>query len=106
MTTTWKQADVFPIIADIIRNAYAEDQRYITHDQIAAALLRDPSASRIIAEAHEQQDAQQSLEWFAHNMVAWFSERITVAKSEWADAFDRSKIGGKWAYKPMVSTLQ
>jgi len=95
----WKQADVFPIIAQVIRDAYAKERRYITHSESTAGLLADPAASRIIEEA-QQQDKQQILEWLAHNMVAWFSERITVDQSDWADAFDRTKIDDRWAYKP------
>ena len=100
MAATWKQADVFPIIARIIDDVFAKQQRYVTHDEIAAGLLADPGASPIIDEAQQQQDEKQSKEWFAHNMVAWFSERITVGQSDWTNAFDRDKIDGKCAYKP------
>ena len=100
MATTWKQADLFPIIAQIIRDLHAKESRYITHDEITAGLLADPAAAGIIADAHKQQDKKQSLEWLAHNMLAWFSQRITSSRSDWGDAFDRQEIDGKWAYKP------
>jgi len=100
MPTTWKQSDVFPIIAQIIRDLYAKQSRYITHDEMTAGLLGDPAAARMIGDAQREQDEKRSLEWLAHNMVAWFSQRITVGQSDWDDVFDRKKIDGKWAYKP------
>lgn len=100
MPPTWKQADVFPIIAQIIRDLHAKEPRYITRDEITAGLLADPNAADIIAGAHNEQDKKQSLDWFAHNMVAWFSQRITSGHSDWDDAFDRQEMDGKWAYKP------
>ncbi|REK24123.1 MAG: hypothetical protein DWQ45_04820 [Planctomycetota bacterium] len=96
---TWKHADVFPIIADIIRDSYAQEPRYITHDEITSQLLADPAAVGIIADAHDQ-ESDRSPEWLAHNMVAWFSQRITSGDSDWDHAFDRREIDGKWAYKP------
>lgn len=99
MTATWKQADVFPIVAQIITDIFAREHRTVTHDEIADGLLADAVASRIIDEAQEQQEEKQSKEWLAHNMVAWFSARIP-GESEWARRFDRYRIAGKWAYKP------
>lgn len=34
MAATWKQADVFPIIVQVIRDLHAKEPRYITHDEI------------------------------------------------------------------------
>lgn len=73
MEPSWKQADVFPVIA------------------------------RLIEAAREQQQEQQSLEWLASNMVSWFSQRITVGESDWSRAFERTKINRLWAYKPSVA---
>jgi hypothetical protein len=30
------------------------------------------------------------------------SQRITVGESEWAQAFERTRINGLWAYKPIT----
>jgi hypothetical protein len=100
MAPTWKQSEVFPIIAQIIRDGCAKESRYITHDEITAGLLADQAAAGIIAHARREQDEKRSLEWLAHNMVAWFSQRITSGQSDWDDAFERQEIDGKWAYKP------
>lgn len=95
----WQQSDVFPIIAHSIDARYNSKQDFVTHDEIVEALLADPEAVRIIEEAHQAQP-ERTREWLAHNMVAWFSERITVGQSEWSDRLIRQKIDGKWAYRP------
>lgn len=65
--------------------------------------MQDPEARNLVEAAREQQEEKQSLEWLASNMVSWFSQRITVGESEWAKAFERTKIDGLWAYKPLAS---
>ena len=102
MQPTWKHADVFPIIARVIEQAYREHQRFITAPEVAARLLEDTGGRRLVEAAHEQQEEKQSLEWLASNMVSWFSQRITVGESDWARAFERTKIDGLWAYKPVT----
>lgn len=101
MEPSWKQADVFPIIARTIEERYQVHQRFITAQEIAARLLQDGEGRNLVEVAYQQQDDKQSLEWLASNMVSWFSQRITVGESEWALAFERTKIDGLWAYKPV-----
>ncbi len=101
MTAAWEHADVFPVIARIIETASAESgSAYVTHDQITSSLLADTEGSTLISAARVELDGDRTAEWIAHNMVAWFSQRITVGESDWADRFDRQKIDGKWAYRP------
>jgi len=100
MEPTWKQADVFPIIAGIIERVYGEHRRFVTAHEIAAGLLEDSEGRDLVEAAFEHQEDKQSLEWLATNMVSWFSQRITVGESDWAPAFERTKIDGLWAYKP------
>jgi hypothetical protein len=102
MEPSWKHADVFPIIARIIDQASQEHHRFITAQEIAASLLQDPEGRNLVEAAREQQQEQQSLEWLDSNMVSWFSQRITVGESDWARAFERTKINGLWAYKPVA----
>jgi hypothetical protein len=104
MEPLWKQADVFPVIALIIEQSYREHQRFITAHEIAARLLEETNGRNLVEAALEQQEGKQSLEWLANNMVSWFSQRITVGESDWARAFERTKIDGLWAYKPTVAT--
>jgi hypothetical protein len=103
MEPSWKQADVFPIIAHVIEQAYRENQRFITAQEIAARLLQDTEGRNLVEAAHEQQEEKQSVEWLASNMVSWFSQRITVGESDWKAAFERTKIDGLWAYKPATA---
>ena len=102
MQPSWKQADVFPAIARIIQQAHRKHQRFITAQEIATQLLQDNEGRNSVEAAHEQQEDKQPLEWLASNMVSWFSQRITVGESDWARGFERSKIDGLWAYKPIT----
>ena len=104
MTTAWEHADVFPVIARIIETASVEPgSAYVTHDQITSSLLADAEGSTLISAARGELDEDRTVEWIAHNMVAWFSQRITVGESYWGERFDRQKIDGKWAYRPKAS---
>ncbi len=99
MKPRWKQADLFPVIACVIEQAYREFQRFITHQEIIARLLQDTEGHNLVEAAKEQREDEQSLELLASNMIAWFSARIAMGKLEWAQAFERKKIDGGWAYK-------
>jgi hypothetical protein len=101
MEPSWKHADIFPIIARIIEQAHRERQGFINPREIADRLLQDPEGRNLVEAAREQRQEQRSLEWLASNMVSWFSQRITVGRSDWARAFERAKIDGLWAYKPI-----
>jgi hypothetical protein len=103
MESSWKQADVFPIIARVIEQGYREHHRFVTAREIAARLLQDTEGRNLVQTAKEQQEQKQALEWLASNMVSWFSQRITVGGSDWARVFERTKIDGLWAYKPIAS---
>ena len=100
MEPSWKQSDVFPIIASMFEQAHRERQRFVTAQEISARLLRDAEGRNLVEAAREQQKEKQSLAWLASNMVSWFSQRITVGGSEWDSAFERTKVDGIWAYKP------
>jgi hypothetical protein len=104
MEPTWKQADVFPIIARVIEAVHRERHDCVKAHEIAQRLLQDPEGRTVVQAAREQQEEQQSLEWLASNMVAWFSQRITVGESDWISAFERTRIDGQWAYRPVQPT--
>lgn len=103
MEPTWKQADVFPVIARLITIAHQQHQRFITAQEIAVGLLQDREGRNLVEAARMQQQEQQSLEWLASNMVSWFSQRITIGESDWLHAFERAKIDGSWAYRPSAA---
>ena len=79
MQSTWKQDEVFPIIAHIIEQQFQQHQRYITSHEIAAQLVQDDAAKPFIQHAQSQQRKNWSPEQLAHNMVAWFSQRSQLA---------------------------
>ena len=89
----------FPLIADVIFALALGKDRFVVHDEIVAAVLSDPDGQALTAEARVganwKTDSQA-----AASMVAWFSQRITVGKSQWGQLFDRERIGGAWAYRP------
>ncbi|NMC19848.1 MAG: hypothetical protein GYA33_05445 [Thermogutta sp.] len=101
MEPSWKHADVFPIIARTIEAAYRELQRFITPQEIAGRLLQDTEERNLVEAARDRQEEKQTLEGLASNMVSWFSRCITVGESDWAQALERTKIDGRWAYKPV-----
>src|SRR2546421_12394495 len=104
MQPSWKHDEIFPIIAHIIQQRYQQHQRYIGADEIAAELLQDDAARSLIEHAQSQQRKNWSTDQLAHNMVAWFSQRITVGNSPWKERFERTKIEKRWAYKPVSDT--
>lgn len=101
MTALWEQADVFPLIARIIREAHSGDDGFVSHDEIVSRLKNDPEGERILTHARERSNDSHTDDWLAHNMIAWFSQTVTVGTSDWADEFERVKIDRKWAYRPI-----
>ena len=105
MKPTWKHDEVFPVIAHIIEQQFQQHQRYITSHEIASQLVQDDAAKALIQRTQSQQRKNWPPEQIAHNMVAWFSQRITVRNSPWVERFERTKIDDRWAYKPTSNTL-
>src|SRR5437867_3730385 len=99
---SWKQSEVFPIIARLIGEEHKRHSRYITAQEIATRLLEDSEARVIIDVAREQQ-RDWTVEHLAANMVAWFSQRITAGHSEWERAFQRTRVDNQWAYMPAIA---
>ncbi len=98
--TTFSQKDTEPLIARLIRQLAGDPPQYVPHDYLVAALLTDAAGRRLIARARELQGDDRRPEAIAANMVAWFSQRITVRTSPHARDFERRKIDGAWAYRP------
>ena len=94
---SWRHADVFPIIARVIEGANRESQRFVTADEIATKLLKHAEARNLLQAARKLQEEKQSLAWLASNMVAWFSQRITVGQSKWKRGLSgrRLTVGGR-----------
>jgi hypothetical protein len=99
-SASWQHAAVFPVIARLIHEIHQSTAAFVTDDEITNRLLTDGEAAPIIEQARRQAKESHADEWLVHNMVAWFSQRITVGDSDWIDRFERAKIDGKWAYRP------
>ena len=99
MQPSFHHEDVFPAIARVILNWPAKPGAYVTHDQIVAALMSGQEGSALVSSAREGSKWATGRE-VASNMVAWFSQQITIGASSWGDPFDRKRQGGAWAYRP------
>ena len=93
----FSHGEVFPIIAAIIEAEFIQLKTYVTHEAIVSALLSKPEAQPLFASCPK--DGSRTAEWWAHNMVAWFSKVFTDGRSDWNGRFERLKIDGKWAYR-------
>ena len=102
MEPTFSHREVFPLIARLIVRAQTDDSGFVDHGTIVSALLSDSDGERIIMRASVGSDLSDDRH-VASNMVAWFSQQITVGRSHWADFFDRDRRGGVWAYRPRTA---
>ncbi len=92
---------IFPLIANAIRRKYLQLEDYVEHDDIVDELLVDPDARSMILAAREAQGSTATIQAVASNMIAWFSQRITIHKSPYEVKFRRKKIRRAWAYRPI-----
>lgn len=102
MDATFSHAEVFPLIARLIVRAPADDVGFVDHDAIVSALLADAEGKSVISRATTASSLPDHRS-VASNMVAWFSQQITVGRSRWAEFFDRERRGGAWAYRPKTA---
>ncbi len=87
-------AEAFPIIAKAIETCSASHNKYMTHDKIVEAVMKDPQGQVIL---DRRPDKTKS--WSAGVLVAWFSKVFTDGTSEWDGRFERKKMGSAWAYR-------
>lgn len=92
-------ADVFPIIAQLIHELYEEDGEFVKYREIRQALLAHDEGRTHIERAVEQKGhwAEDWASW----MRAWFGAAITDNRSSYQDDFERKRIEGRWAYRPV-----
>jgi hypothetical protein len=99
MPTAFTHADAFPVIARLITSIHQRTQNFVTHDELVAAILDDAIGRTLVESARNADSDKKAAEWWAGNMVAWFGQRITEEKSEYASQFERT--GTKpYAYRP------
>lgn len=102
MASKFVQEDAFPVIARLITTIHQGTSRYVTHEELVRALLADDMGRALVSRAREADEQTQSEEWWASNMIQWFSQRITAERSEYSTQFERTKIDNTWAYRPVA----
>jgi hypothetical protein len=95
--STFELQNVFPVIADSIEELFRIKRDFVTREEIVQALSDHPTLKNLLGAPHHPGER------VASNMVAWFSQKITVGDPKYKevyDRFERKKIGNNWAYKP------
>jgi len=99
---SFSHSELFPLIARLIVRLPGDASGFVGHDAIVAAVLADSEGAGIVARARAT-TAWPDDHAAASNMVAWFSQQITVGRSAWSEFFDREQQGGTWAYRPKTA---
>jgi hypothetical protein len=100
-STRFSHDDVFPVIARLISAINQRTGDYVLHADLVAGILNDQVGKSIVESARDGDEDGKSPEWWASNMIQWFSQRITEESSDYQSQFVRKKIHGAWAYKPV-----
>jgi hypothetical protein len=105
MAASFHIDDVSVLIARIIAETPCDSSGFVTHDAIVDALLADVEGASAVAKARAINDWTDD-RGTAANMVAWFSQQISVGKSRWKEFFsERQKVHGAWAYRAKTSVV-
>ena len=99
----FSQSEVFPIIASVIERHSMCSKEYMEHDNLVAALLERPELRPLLDRLAELDPEHRKISWWASNMVQWFSQAITVGRSDWDRRFERRLLNGCWAYRVRIS---
>ena len=82
--------EVFPIIARLIKQINEDTKKFAGHGQIVNLLLTDGEAISLLETARMLTRFTEIRE-IASNMVAWWSQQITVGFNPFKDDFERRK---------------
>lgn len=102
MKTTFSHREIFPLIVRLIVRLAKEADGSVGHRMIVSALMGDPEGAEHIKRA-KSRTALHDADAVASNMVAWFSQRISVGRSPWTGFFVRERREGVWAYTPITT---
>jgi len=92
--------EAFPVIARMIMLAAKDEPgRFVPHDVIVDLILADGKGAELVALARSRSSWTDDRD-VASNMVAWFSQQISIGRSEWLQLFERERLAGAWAYRP------
>jgi hypothetical protein len=100
---SFTHAEMFPLIARLILAA-ARDRpgQFVAHDALVTMVLADATGASLVVQARAK-SAWTDERSAASNMVAWFSQQISVGRSQWVQFFERTRVDGAWAYRPVTS---
>ena len=99
MAVSFHIEEVSALVARIIANTPCDSSGLVTHEAIVNALLIDPAGAAAVAKARAVNDWTDD-RGTAANMVAWFSQQISVGNSRWSEFLaERKKVHGAWAYR-------
>ena len=101
-SSSFSHSEVFPLIARLILRACHGDTEFVEHPSIVSLLLADAEGSLIVQRAAASSAFPDGLN-VAANMVAWFSQQISVNNSPWVTFFDRVRRPSGWAYRPVTA---
>ena len=82
--------EVFPVIARLIKQINEDTKKFAGHAQIVDLLLTDGEASSLL-ETAQMLTRFTEIREIASNMVAWWSQQITVGFNPFKDDFERRK---------------
>lgn len=100
---TFKHAEFFPVVARLILGATRENPTaFMPHESLVDYVLADSVAEAMVRSARAKSSWSDD-RTAASNMVAWFSQQITVGRSPWAQLFERERTGATWAYRPVAA---
>jgi len=93
--STWQHDEIFPLVAKVILMKHnPRNPRYIEAGEITEELMKQPRILKLVI------DSGLPVRFAVGNMVAWFSQSITVRRNPYAPQFSRVKVRGLWAYQP------
>ena len=102
MKPTFTLEEVLPLVARLITTAPSDAGGFVDHESIVAAILTDSEGAKMVYRARKIRP-ERSEHTVAANMVAWFSQQITVDASPWGEFLERKKKAGRWAYRPKIA---
>jgi serine/threonine protein kinase len=97
--TVLSQRDLFPLIAEAIRKIAETKHDWARRDEIVDELLLDAAVRDRLAAADKAM--ARDPRWYVGNAVDWFSQKYTAGDASNALVFERTKLDGKWAYRPV-----
>ena len=99
MSRSFKLGEVFPIIVDVVQKMPGGKDGFRSHEAIVGGLLEYPISMALIVAARASNKLPDDRA-IASNMLAFFSQKITMGQSPWGSYFERIKQGATYSYRP------